>query len=126
MLPSGSGSAMSLTHPRDVAKALFKAAGSGVSGGVYQVKSFDASVEAVAAAVMEREGKRAAVKREGLFSKTGLPEYAASQVRAGVVLERQDSWESIGYSPEYDVERTCREIAEWHGKEPWLTESERA
>jgi nucleoside-diphosphate-sugar epimerase len=126
VLPSGSGSAMSLTHPRDVAKALFKAAGSGVSGGVYQVKSFDASVEAVAAAVMEREGKRAAVKREGLFSKTGLPEYAASQVRAGVVLERQDSWESIGYSPEYDVERTCREIAEWHGKEPWLTESERA
>lgn len=126
VLPSGSGSAMSFTHPRDVAKALYKAATGGETGKVYQVKSFDASLDTVVAGVMEAEGKKAPVKREGLFSKTGLPEYAASQVRAGTVLEAQGSWGSIGYAPEYDLQRTCKDIAEWQRKEPWLTERERA
>lgn len=126
VLPSGSGSPMSFTHPRDVAKALYKVATSGESGKVYQVKSFDAALDAIVKGVMEAEGKRVPVKREGLFSKTGVPEYAASQVRAGTVLDAQDSWGAIGYAPEYDLKRTCGEIAEWQRKEPWLTEGERA
>ncbi len=74
---------------------------------------------------MEACGKKAQVKREGLFAKTALPPYTASQVKAGMLLENQESWGPISYSPEYDLQRTSREIAEWHVKEPWLTESGR-
>lgn len=122
VLPSGSDSPMSFTHPRDVAKALLKVATAGEAGKVYQVSSFDARAEDLARGVIAATGKRAQLKREGLFAKSGLPPYAASQVRAGLVLERQESWSSIGYSPEYDLERTCKDVAEWRVKEPWLTE----
>jgi nucleoside-diphosphate-sugar epimerase len=126
VLPSGSDSPMSFTHPRDVAKALFRVATAGEGGKVYQVKSFDATAEELAIGVMEACGKKAQVKREGLFSKTAVPPYTASQVKAGILLEAQESWSAISYSPEYDLARTSREIAEWQRKEPWLTESERA
>jgi nucleoside-diphosphate-sugar epimerase len=125
ILPSGSDSVMSFTHPRDVAKALFRVATAGEGGKVYQVKSFDASLEDVARGVIEASGKKTQVKREGLFSKTSISAYTASQVKAGTLLEEQGSWSAISYVPEYDLKRTSREIAEWHGKEPWLTESER-
>ncbi len=125
VLPSGSDSTMSFTHPRDVAKALYRVATAGERGKVYQVKSFDCTTEELARRMIEACGKKAQLKREGLLSKTSLPPYAASQVRAGLFLERQESWGAISYSPEYDLQRTSREIAEWHGKEPWLTESER-
>ncbi|HEV2390035.1 MAG TPA: NAD(P)-dependent oxidoreductase [Nitrososphaerales archaeon] len=125
VLPSGSDSPMSLTHPKDVAKALFRVATMGQAGGVYQVKSFDATAEELAKGVVSACGKKSPVKREGIFAKTTLPPYTASQVRAGIVLEKQDSWGAISYSPDYDLQRTSAEIAEWHGKEPWLTESGR-
>jgi dihydroflavonol-4-reductase len=125
VLPSGSDSAMSFTHPRDVAKALFRVATAGEGGRTYQVKSFDSTVEDLARGVMAACGKKAQVKREGLFSKTAVPPYTASQVKAGMLLERQDSWSAISYAPEYDLQRTSKDIAEWHVKEPWLTESER-
>ena len=125
VLPSGNGSAMSFSHPRDVAKAMFKVATVGERGRIYQVKSFDASADALAKAVVEACGKKVEVKREGFRAKSRLPPYTASQVRAGMVLERQGSWEAISYSPDYDIQRTSLDIAEWHGKEPWLTESER-
>jgi len=118
----GGDQPVSFTHPRDVAKALFMAATSGESGKVYQVKSFDSSPESLARGIVEACGKKAQVKREGLFSKSSIPPYAASQLKAGVLLEKQESWGRISYSPEYDLQRTCAEIAEWHGKEPWLTE----
>jgi nucleoside-diphosphate-sugar epimerase len=125
VLPPGSDSVMSFTHPRDVAKALFRVATAGEGGKVYQVKSFDSSLEGFARGVVEASGRKTQVKREGLFSKTSIPAYTASQVKAGTLLEVQDSWGAISYAPEYDLGRTSREIAEWHGKEPWLTESER-
>jgi dihydroflavonol-4-reductase len=124
VLPSGSGSPMSFTHPKDVAQALFKVATFGEGGRIYQVKSFDCSVEELAAQVAEASGTQCQIKQEGLFNKTTIPPYTASQVRAGMRLGKQDSWGRIGYSPEYDVVRTAREIAEWHVKEPWLTEDE--
>jgi nucleoside-diphosphate-sugar epimerase len=120
-----SGGAMSFTHPRDVAKALYRVATAGEGGKVYQVKSFDSTPEELARAVVEACGKTVQVKGEGFLSKTGLPPYTASQMRAGMFLETQGSWGAVSYSPEYDLKRTSREIAEWHGKEPWLTESER-
>ena len=122
VVPSG-GSPMSFTHPRDVAKALFRVATAGEAGKVYQVKSFDCTPEDLARAVVEAAGKRAQVKREGLLSKGALPPYASSQLRAGTFLESQDSWGALGYAPDYDLKRTSREIAEWAAKEPWLTES---
>lgn len=125
VLPSGSDSPMSFTHPRDVAKGLFRVATAGEGGKVYQVKSFDATAEDLARGVVDACGKKVQVKREGLFSKTALPPYTASQVKAGMLLETQESWGAISYAPEYDLQRTCKEIAEWHGKEPWLTENER-
>jgi len=125
VLPSGGDSPMSFTHPKDVAKALFRVATAGQSGKVYQMKSFDATAEELAKGIVNACGRKALVKREGLFAKTALPPYTASQVRAGIFLEKQDSWGAISYSPEYDLQRTSAEIAEWHGKEPWLTESER-
>ena len=86
---------------------------------------FDSTLEDLAKGVIEASGKKAQVKREGLFSRTPLAPYAASQVRAGTLLDKQDSWSAISYAPEYDLKRTSREIAEWHGKEPWMTERER-
>jgi nucleoside-diphosphate-sugar epimerase len=125
VLPSGSDSVMSFTHPRDVAKALFRVATAGETGKIYQVKSFDSTLEDFAKGVVEASGKKARVRREALFSKSSLPPYAASQIKAGMLLEKQDSWSAISYAPEYDLNRTSKEIAEWHGKEPWLTENER-
>jgi len=125
ILPSGSDSPMSFTHPKDVAKALFRVATTGEGGKVYQVKSFDAAPEELAQGVVSACGKKAQVKREGIFAKTGLPPYTTSQLRAGMLLEKQDSWSAISYSPDYDLRRTSAEIAEWHVKEPWLTESRR-
>ena len=122
VLPSGSDSPMSFTHPRDVAKGLFKAATTGEGGKTYQIKSFDATAEDLAKGVVVACGKNVQVKHEGMFAKTGLPPYAASQVKAGLLLENQESWGAISYSPDYDLKRTCADIAEWHGKEPWLTE----
>jgi dihydroflavonol-4-reductase len=121
----GSDSAMSFTHPKDVAKALFRVATAGESGKVYQVKSFDSTAEGLAKSIVEACGKKVQIKREGVFSKTALPPYTASQLKTGMLLENQDSWSAITYSPEYDLQRTSREISEWHGKEPWLTESGR-
>jgi dihydroflavonol-4-reductase len=122
-LPSGSDAQMSFTHPKDVAKALLRAATSGAGGKVYQAKSFDATAEELARGVVEACKKQAYVKRENIFSRTALPPYTVSQIRAGMLLEKQDSWGAISYAPEYDLKRTCAEIAEWHGKEPWLTQT---
>jgi nucleoside-diphosphate-sugar epimerase len=121
----GSDSAMSFTHPKDVAKALFRVATAGQAGKVYQVKSFDSTAEDLAKGIVEACGKKVQVKREGVFSKSAMPPYTASQLRAGMLLEKQDSWGAISYSPDYDLQRTSAAIAEWHGKEPWLTENER-
>ncbi|HUH99855.1 MAG TPA: NAD-dependent epimerase/dehydratase family protein [Nitrososphaerales archaeon] len=125
VIPSA-GSPMSFTHPRDVAKALFKVATAGEGGKVYQVKSFDCTSDDLARSVVAACGRKVEVKHEGLLSKTSLPPYSASQIKAATLLEDQGSWTGISYSPEYDLQRTSSEIAEWHVKEPWLTESERA
>ena len=126
VLPPGSESPMSFTHPRDVSKALFKAASAGETGIIYQVKSFDSSLDDLVMSVMKAWGKSSQISHGGFFSKTTLPPYASSQVKAGLILEKQESWGSISYAPEYDVERTGRDIAEWRKKEPWLTEDQRA
>jgi dihydroflavonol-4-reductase len=122
VLPSGSEAQMSFTHPKDIAQALVRAASNGENGRVYLVKSFDASLDEMAAKVAQASGARLDLRREGIFAKTTLPPYTAAQVRAGLRIREQGSWTRIWYSPAYDAKKTCTEIAEWSAKEPWVTQ----
>ena len=122
ILPS-SGS-MSFTHPLDVAQAMYKAAtGRVASGSTFLVKSFDASPKELVRRLIASLGARAEVRKEGLFSKSSLPPYTTSQLKAGLRIETQTRWSELGYKPEFDAQTTCDEIAKWYRKEPWATEA---
>jgi dihydroflavonol-4-reductase len=117
------GSEMSFTHPRDIAQAMYRAAtGPSVSGGVYLVKSFDATPENLVRRLAQALGVSVDLKKAGVLSRTDLPRYTSEQLKASLRIGPQSSWEPIGYSPEYDLEKTCEDIALWHGKEPWVAE----
>jgi dihydroflavonol-4-reductase len=117
------GSEMSFTHPRDIAQAMYKAAtGTSVSGGVYLVKSFDATLENLARCLAQALRVSVNVKRGGILSRTCLPQYADEQLRASLRIGPQASWGLIRYSPAYNLEKTCEEIAFWYRKEPWVAE----
>ncbi len=119
----GSG-AMSFTHPRDIAQAMYKAAvNPGVPGGLYNVKSFDATPEDLAFAIAGSLGRKVEVKKPGLFSRPALPEYTARQLQASLRYGAQESWSKLGYSPEFDLGRTAEEVAAWYRKESWVTDS---
>jgi dihydroflavonol-4-reductase len=124
-LPSGSSSKMSFTHPKDIAQALFRAASSNEKDKTYLVRSFDASLEEVARALIGACGKEAVVKQQGLFSgKTVFSHYAVELLKAAPVLAEQKSWKGFGYVPAYDLGKAAAEIAAWSRKEPWLTENQ--
>jgi nucleoside-diphosphate-sugar epimerase len=116
-------SEMSFTHPKDIAQAMYKAAtNEALHGGVYLIKSFDSSPERLAKGLAKAVGIPAAVARAGILSRPDLPKYTAKQLEASMRLAPQTSWKTIEYSPEYDLEKTCEEIAVWYKKEPWVTE----
>jgi len=118
------GGVMSFSHPRDIAQAMYKAAmGQSASGSAFLVKSFDSAPEGVAQGVASALGRSVSVKRQGLFSSSAFPKYATEQLRASVRIEAQPGWQELGYVPEYDLPRTCEEIANWYRKEPWVVES---
>lgn len=111
---------MSFSHPRDVAQAMFKSATVQVpSGGVYQVKSFDSTLEELASSLVQEVGARADVRRQGMFSGSRFLKYATEQVRASLSLPEQQNWKDLGYAPQYDLKSTCEEIASWYRREPW-------
>jgi dihydroflavonol-4-reductase len=119
--PSG---VMSFSHPRDLAQAMYKAAlASGKTGSVYLAKSFDSTPEAFAASLASAIGKAAAIRKQGMFSGSQLPRYTTEQLRASITIEEQAGWKELGYAPEFDLKRTCEEIAGWYRKEPWITEN---
>jgi len=119
----GSRSA-SFTHPRDVAQAMYRAATTpSVAGRVYLLKSFDASPDELGRALLNSLGVSARVKKEGVFSRSSLPPYTSEQIRAGLRLDAQESWRELGYSPQFGLQQTCEEIAQWYRKEPWATEA---
>ncbi|QQG48880.1 MAG: NAD-dependent epimerase/dehydratase family protein [archaeon] len=121
VLPS-SGT-MSFSHPLDIAQAMYKAAtGTSVSGSVFLTKSFDATPEALSTALGTELGKAAKFSKPGVFSRSALPEYTATQLRAALLLQAQGSWQSLGYSPSFDLASTCSEIAAWYRKDPWGAE----
>jgi dihydroflavonol-4-reductase len=115
---------MSFSHPKDIAQAMYKAAiGPPNAGGIYLVKSFDATPEELGQGLVAALGTTATVKRQGVFSSASLPKYTADQLKASLRIEVQPSWKALGYSPQYDLKTTCEEIATWYKKEPWVTEN---
>jgi len=117
------GAEMSFTHPKDIAKAMYKAATTPAApGGVYMVKSFDCTPESLAAALADSVGAPTKVGRAGVFSRPDMPDYTAQQLGASLRLSPQGNWGAIGYSPDYDLGKTCKEIGAWYKKEPWIIE----
>lgn len=122
VLPS-SGS-MSFTHPLDIAQAMYKAAtGRAPSGSIFLMKSFDASPDELARGLIASLGARAEVRKESLLSKSSLPPYTTSQLKAALRIDSQPKWTELEYKPEFNAQAACEEIAKWCRKEPWVTEA---
>lgn len=118
-----SGGVMSFSHPKDIAKAMYRAAlGSTGTGSSFLVKSFDSTPEEIARGIGLALGKGAEVKKQGVLSRSAVGKYASDQLRAAVRFEAQPNWQELGYLPEYDLTKTCEEIANWFRKEPWVVE----
>ena len=117
------GGLMSVSHPRDIAKAMYKAAlGQFHSGTVFLVKSFDSTPEEIARGIATELGRSVSLKRQGLLSGSAVPKYASEQLRASARIDSQPGWKELGYVPQYDLSKTCEEIANWYKKEPWVAE----
>jgi nucleoside-diphosphate-sugar epimerase len=111
---------MSFSHPRDVAQAMFKAAsGPFPSGSVFQIKSFDSTMEELAREIVAQVDTRAEVRKQGMFSASQFPKYAAEEISASLFLEEQQNWKELGYEPQYSLKATCEEIANWYRRDPW-------
>ena len=122
VLPAGEP--MSFSHPRDIAQAMYKGAtGSLPTYSSFLVKSFDSTPEEVARGLASALGKNADFKKQGLFGGSRLPKYTAEQIGSSTRIEVQSSWKDLGYAPEYDLGKTCEEVAKWYKKEPWVVEN---
>ena len=122
MLPAGA--LMSYSHPIDIAQAMYKSAlGQSPTGSHYLIKSFDATPEELARGVASAVGCAVEFRRQGLFSSSSLPKYTAEQLKASMRIDLQPNWKEFGYAPQYDLPKTCEEIANWYRKEPWVAES---
>ncbi|MDV3293797.1 MAG: NAD-dependent epimerase/dehydratase family protein [Nitrososphaerales archaeon] len=114
---------MSFSHPRDIAEAMFKAAGNlGLTRSIYLLKSFDASPEALASGIAAALDKQARIRRESILAKSPLPAYTKEQLRGRLRMDTQESWTELGYLPKFDLQKTCQEVAEWYKKDPWAIE----
>ncbi len=123
ILPSGSSSAFSMTHPKDIAQALLKAAASVGDTTPIQIKSFDLRVDDLARALLKAGGKIAEVKQQGVLSGKGLiGRYTADGIGSGLTLEEGDSSIKIAYSPKFDLDGLVAEVSAWYRKEPWVTQ----
>lgn len=121
VLPQGSGTTMSLVHPKDIAQSLLRASVSN-PGEVVLVKSFEASVEELARRLVDASGSKVQLKQQGMFGgKTLISGYASEQVRAGLSIDAQDAWKRISYAPNFTIENTVEETIGWYRKEPWVT-----
>lgn len=115
--------AMSFSHPKDIAQAMFRAATAGIpSGAAYLVKSFDASPEELARGIMKAVGKEAEVKKQGMLSGSRLPKYTSDELKACTVVSGEAGWAELGYAPKFGLAEAAEEIAAWYRKEPWAAE----
>jgi hypothetical protein len=44
----------------------------------------------------------------------------AMTLKASLRIGPQASWELIGYSSEYNLEKTCEDVSLWYRREPWI------
>jgi nucleoside-diphosphate-sugar epimerase len=122
MVPAGG--LMSYSHPRDIAQAMYRSSlGPFPTGTSYLIKSFDATPENLARGVASAVGRTVEFKRQGMLSGSTFPKYASEQLKASIRIDPQPTWKELGYAPEYDLSKTCEEIANWYRKEPWVIES---
>jgi len=118
------GGPMSYSHPRDIAQAMYKSAlGQFPTGSSFLIKSFDATPEEVARGVASAAKRTVEFKKQGAFSGSSFPRYASEQLKASLQIDLQPNWKELGYAPQYDLPKTCEEIANWYRKEPWVAES---
>jgi dihydroflavonol-4-reductase len=111
---------MSYSHPGDIAQAMFRAASGALpTGSVFQIKSFDSTIEELTRAIVSEIGAKAEVKRQGMFSGSHFPKYATEQITASLFLEEQQNWKQLGYEPQYSLKSTCEEVASWYRRDPW-------
>jgi len=112
-----------MTHPKDVAQALLKAATASVDSAPVQVKSFDATIEELSEAVTKSCGRVAKVRPQGILSgKSLVGQYPSEEIRAGLTLEEPETARKIGYSPTFDIGKVATDVSEWYRKEPWVTQ----
>jgi nucleoside-diphosphate-sugar epimerase len=117
------GDMMSFAHPKDVAQAMHKAAIGDPRKRVYMVKSFDSTIDDVAAAIVDATHTRAVIKRQGFRTgRTLLPDYAVEQVRASLRIAGEGGIPDLGYSPSYDLRKLGEDVEAWFKREPWVTE----
>ena len=118
------GGLMSYSHPCDIAQAMYKSAlGQPPTGSYYLVKSFDSTPEELARGIASAVGRTVEFRRQGMFSPSSFPKYVSEQLKASIRIDAQPSWKELGYAPQYDLPKTCEEIANWYRKEPWVGES---
>ncbi len=124
VIPPGGERVTSISHPKDIAQAMFRAATTpSLRSRIYLVKSFDATPTDVITSIVMKIGKPAEIKKQGLLGgKSRFPDYTLSQLRSPILLEKQQNWVELGYSPEYDIEKVGEEVSQWYAKEPWVTE----
>jgi nucleoside-diphosphate-sugar epimerase len=114
---------MSFTHADDIAQAMFRAtANTSLSNRVFLIKSFDATPLELAAALAAKVAPGASVSAAGMFSKGSLPQYTGEQLRAGLTISEQPSWKDLGYAPDFDLQRSAEEVAQWQRKDPWAVQ----
>ncbi len=118
------GGVMSFSHPKDVAQAMHRAATSdSPRKKLYLVKSFDSTIDDVAATIISASGRQAVIKRQGFRTgRTLLPDYAVEQVKASLRIEGDGRLEDLGYSPSYDLRKLGEDVGEWYRREPWVLE----
>jgi nucleoside-diphosphate-sugar epimerase len=124
VLPVKTDRRMSFSHPKDIAAALYNIANAGTrSRKIYLVKSLDATILEVARAILGTSKKNVEIKYQGIITGRSLfPAYTISQIKASMLLKAQQSWQEIGYSPIFDLNRVSEEVRDWYKREPWITE----
>jgi len=119
-----SGGSMSYSHPKDIAQAMYRAAlGQSATGSSFLVKSFDSTLQEIARGLAETLGRNVSLKKQGFLSGSAFPKYASEQLKAALRIDAQPAWKELGYYPQYDLPKTCEEIASWCKKEPWVMAS---
>ncbi len=136
-LPSGGKNRISLVYAKDVAKALFLAARSErSSGNTYVVKSFDSTPRELVEELASNAGQEVSISSLPFslaywmaavseffarFTKSEpkVTRYRTEYLGTTRLISDQKIRQDLGYAPEYDLARGCKETAEWFKERVW-------